>query len=113
MQPLLWGASVDRRTLLLHILSEIKGDIDLYRALFSKGNDLYILEQFLSMSLEKTERVLVEQGRRTPGIQSRWSSHYGSYGCMGVIQCWIEDGLSQAPEEVADFIVGILTKTMA
>lgn len=31
---------------------------------------------------------------------------------MGAIQYWVADGLRQPPEEVADYIVDILTKTM-
>lgn len=105
--------STDLRTILIHILSEIQKDIDLYRVLFSKRNDLHILEQYLAMSLEKTESVLKEQVLNMSDIQARWASHYGGYGCMGVIQCWIGDGLRQPPEEVADYIVNILTKTMS
>ena len=64
------------------------------------------------MSLEKTESMLKERFLNVSDMQARWASLYGGYGCMGVIQCWIEDGLRQPPEEVADFIVDTLTKTM-
>lgn len=104
--------TTDLRTILIHILSEIQKDIDLYRVLFSKHNDLHFLEHFLAMSLEKTESVLKEQVLNVSDIHGRWSSHYSGYGCMGVIQCWIGDGLRESPEEVSDFIVKLLTKTM-
>lgn len=77
-----------------------------------RANKFHILEQYLAMSLEKTESMLKERFLNVSDMQARWASHYGGYGCMGVIQCWIEDGLRQPPEEVADFIVDTLTKTM-
>lgn len=104
--------TTDLQTILVCVLSAIKKDIDLYRVLFSKCNDFHILEQFLTMSLEKTEHMVKGQMLNVSSMQGRWSSYYGAYGCLGVIRCWIEDGLTQSPEEVADYIVGILTKTM-
>lgn len=104
--------STDLRVILVHILREIQKDIDLYRVLFLRRNDVHILEQYLAMSLEKTENILKERALQGSDIQARWASRYGGYGCMGVIQCWIGDGMRQSPEEVADFIVESLTKTM-
>lgn len=104
--------STDLKTILVHILSEIQKDIDLYRVLFLKQNDFHILEQYLAMCLEKTENLLKKNVLNVSDIQCRWASHYGACGTMGVIQCWIGDGLRQPPEEVADYIVYILTKTM-
>lgn len=104
--------STDLRVILVHILREIKKDIDLYRVLFLRRNDVHILEQYLAISQEKTENILKERALQGSDIQARWASRYGGYGCMGVIQCWIGDGMRRSPEEVADFIVESLTKTM-
>ncbi len=100
------------RTIFLHVLYDIRKDIDLYSVLFSRHSGSPILEQYCAMSLRKAENVLREQSSGTSDIQNRWASHYVTYGYMGIIQCWIEDGLRQTPEEVADCASSLLAKSL-
>lgn len=103
--------TTDIQTILTRMLESIKENIDLFNALFSVHGGSHILEQTFSICMEKAETKFKKELLSAPQGQKKWECHFLAYGCIGVIQCWIKDGLVQPPKEVAAYIADVLEKS--
>lgn len=103
--------STDIEVLLTGMFQVIQDNIELFNALFSVHGGSHILEQIFSVCLEKAGTKLKTDLLTDPKDQKKWECHFLAYGCIGVVQCWIKDGLTQPPKEVAAYIAEVLKKT--
>lgn len=104
--------STDIEVILTHLFRSVKEDNDLFHALFSAngGCDSHSLEQLFSMGLNKGKLTFEHRLLENPSEAEKWKIHFLAYGSIGVIQCWIREGMKQPPEEVAKYIADILKK---
>lgn len=84
---------------------EMKENFDLYALISSPNFESSVLERCLAITMEKMdselkERFLVEN---SINYKKRWDSYFALYGCRGVIDCWIREGMQESPEELTHY----------
>lgn len=102
--------STDIETILTQMLLTIQNNIALFHVLFSEniGNGNHALEQIFALSLKKGETKFKNEALSNPTGQAKWKYHFLAYGCIGVIQSWIKDGMVEPAAEVSAYIAAIL-----
>lgn len=82
---------------------DMRDNAELYVLISSPNFESKVLEQVISIILEKTDfesrqylALADEQDYRR-----KWNCYLIIYGCIGVIQCWIDGGMRETPEKLA------------
>lgn len=95
---------------LTEILQSIKNNSDFFGTFFSENGESHALELIFSSCIDKAENKFKSKILNITNTQEKWECNYLAYGCIGVIRCWIKDGMKEPPLEVAKFITTILKK---
>lgn len=84
---------------------DMKDNAELYRLISSPNFESNALEQAISMILDIPDsRLKKTMTLGSPkDYQKKWDCYYVVYGCLGIIECWMKDGMKETPEELAAY----------
>lgn len=84
---------------------EMKENAELYALIASPNFESDVLDLCIAMSMEKMDTETKKYFTVKDGMdyQRRWDCCFGIYGCRGVVECWIRDGMKESPEQLADY----------
>ncbi|MHC1772202.1 MAG: TetR/AcrR family transcriptional regulator [Flexilinea sp.] len=91
-------------SLLLEIFQAITENGDLCKILFSEFGDKVFLKRIMYIA---HDRCLTEWSAMAPGVaisQLEMAYTFTANGCVGIIESWIQGGLTENPQEIAHFI---------
>lgn len=86
----------------------MRKDPRLYRTLCSPNFESDIMGQMLSVVLEATDeetRKYYDTDKDNDYIR-RWDVHYVIKGCLGAMECWVQEGMKEEPMALAEFFAG-------
>ena len=96
-------------------LRDMRNNAELYRLISSPNFESNALELALSMILEnadsETKKRLALDSQKD--FYQKWDCYYLIYGCLGIIECWVKDGMREAPEELARYYTDNLHRHIA
>lgn len=85
----------------------MRKDKDLYHAITSPNFESNIMERMLGSVLEKTnEETKKYYSSAVSESERRWDFHYVIKGCLGALECWVDEGMREEPSEIARFCAG-------
>lgn len=90
------------RALMLRQLEGMKANADLYALISSPNFESNVLEISVAMVLEsavKRTKASVDSA----GPKDYWDCYFLVHGILGVIDCWLKNGMRESPEEIADY----------
>ncbi|MCH4191126.1 MAG: TetR/AcrR family transcriptional regulator [Butyrivibrio sp.] len=89
--------------LLTQQFQDMRENAELYMLISSPNFESRVLEISLSMTLDKadTETKKYLSLAKDTDYRRRWDCYYTIYGCLGVIECWLKDGMQEAPHDLA------------
>lgn len=97
--------TTDMQDALTHQFQEMQQHADLYTMISSPNFESDVLKSIVSTILDKAvfeaERKLSSDNAKQH--QKMWNCYYVIYGCLGVIECWIQEGMKEAPEVLAAY----------
>lgn len=99
------------RDILIAQLKDFQADRDLYSMMLSPNFGSTVIQQSYALCIDRAESQLRELLLSNPQGQQKWDCYYTVCGAVGVIECWVRDGMSQPPEEVVDYILGHIFAT--
>lgn len=106
VEALLNEAPTDRlEDALAQGLSKMREQKELYMLIVSPNFESGVLETVMELILQKAGAEVDKfLAARIPDAHTRaWYGHFIAYGCAGIVQCWMKDGMEQEPEEVAAY----------
>lgn len=98
-------APADLESHFIALLNDIKVTHRKYQVLFSENGDQGFLLRFVALSYERAVRELDQDLPSADEMNDEWRFSFLMQGCSGVISTWIDNGMVEAPEEVAAFLV--------
>lgn len=95
------------------ILGSIKEDGTLYRTLFSENGDPHFPNIIFSSCYEKYVAINKEKRfQNFSTVEQRWLFYFIAQGCSGILSQWMESGMAEPIEEVADFTDKLIQNTI-
>lgn len=96
----------------VRILEKMKEDGALYIALFSGNGDTRFPMKIFKMCYREFEGTIQRKFPQLTQTQRAWIYVYTAQGSSGILNYWISDGMTEAPEAVAGFIERLITNTL-
>lgn len=100
------------RNTLLRILEKIKGDGELYIALFSEYGDTSFPMKIFRRCYNESEEEIHKKYPEMTEVQRVWLYSYIAQGCSGILNYWISHGLKESAKEVSEFISHLISSTV-
>jgi hypothetical protein len=91
---------------MIFVFEFVRENADMCQILFSHDGDNAFLNKFKDAILEAQPPVM----NHLTGIESRYFMPFAISGCIGAIQQWFEDDMNVPPEEIAVFVIELITK---
>lgn len=86
------------------ILSSVKAEGELYQTLFSENGDRHFPAHIFSFCYKKYSSTETNrQFQNLKPFEKRWLFYFIAQGCSGILSQWIENGMLELINEVADF----------
>lgn len=85
------------------IMESIRADGERYRTLFSENGDSKFPGRIFALHYEHIARDIRDQFPQLSPEQREWLYYFTAQGCCGILERWIENGMRERVEEVADF----------
>ena len=105
----------DLENVLEQTLCHIRDHAEMYLLVFSPNFESQTIDEAVSLILEKTnaeiKRFLSESG--APDYHQKWYSYFVVYGCFGMIRCWLQDGMTESPKDLAEYYAFRIRKSFA
>ena len=95
----------DMKEILTQQFQDMQENAGLYALISSPNFESKVLEMAISMILEKADeetRKYLFSGSEQD-YQRTWDCYFVVYGCLGVIEYWIKNGMREAPERLAAY----------
>ena len=99
------GSLTNIRDILIAQLQDFLSAKELYSMMTSDNFESTIIQQSYALCISKAESALKEVILSNPQGKEKWDCYYTVHGAIGVMECWIKDGMIQPPEEVADYML--------
>ena len=107
-------AQVDLRSLLRQQFQDMREHAGLYGLIISPNFESNVLSLMMAMILEKaneeTRKNLLRCAEQE--FKQKWDCYFVIYGCNGVIECWLKDGMREEPQALADYYLECLGKCL-
>lgn len=100
-----------RKTLVL-ILDKMKQNGALYSTLFSSNGDPGFPLKIFQTCYAETVSYIKEQYPNLNEVHQAWVYVYAAQGSSGILSYWINDGMIEPPEQVADMIETLIVNTL-
>lgn len=91
-------------TNLKRMLDKIYNEIDTYSAIFSDNGDSKFSNKIFEVFYESVSKDLDAKFPKMPKEKQEWLYYFLSYGCSGILKCWIKDGKKKHTDELANYI---------
>lgn len=96
----------DTEVLLTELFEYIKANFEMFRVVYTHRGNLF--KEIFALYLEKAESRLKDAISQNPVGSQKWEYYLLIYGCNGIINCWINDGMEQSPKELASYIANLI-----
>jgi len=93
------------------IMVSIKADGEIYQTLFSENGDPHFPNKIFNLCYKYAVNTDKQFRKYSPAEQS-WIYFYIAQGCSGIINHWIEQGMKEPINEVADFADRLIHNTI-
>ncbi len=97
---------------LIRILEKMKEHCSLYVTLFSNHGDISFPIKIFRICYGEFESYIHKKYPNLSETQREWIYTYAAQGSSGILNCWISDGLKEAPADVAKFIEQLISSTL-
>lgn len=101
------------KEVLSQALETIRNNLDFYLAVFLQKNtsDLvkFLLEDYFKELNEESDISLSEVSEEN----REYILHYVSWGCAGIINCWVKNGMKDSNDTVAELIEKLIENAIA
>lgn len=102
----------DLREILTQQFTDMRENAELYNFISSPNFESNVLEMSIAMILDKadteTQKYLSLDADKD--YKRKWNCYFVIYGCLGVIECWLKDGMKERPEKLADYYMDRLNQ---
>ena len=88
----------------------MKDNENFYTALFSENGDPGFTTKIFQMCYKEQEENLKKYFPDYTKTQRAWLYVYAAQGSSGILNYWIQDEMTESPEEVVGFLEDILEK---
>lgn len=97
---------------LIEALEKIKKNKDVYLTLLLSvsGND--IISNTFSSYYDKMLQESVTYLKNISQEKRIWLVHYLSFGSSGILLCWVNNGMQESSEKIADIIIEFVSGTL-
>ena len=102
----------DVRKTLVVILEKMKQNGALYSTLFSTNGDPGFPLKIFQTCYAETASYIKEQYPNLDEVHQAWIYVYAAQGSSGILSYWINDGMAEPPEQVADMIETLIVNTL-
>ena len=95
------------------ILVSIKAEGELYQTLFSENGDPHFPARIFASCYKKY--ISIENNKQFQELNSsekKWLFYFIAQGCSGILSQWIENGMKEPINEVADFADNLIKSTL-
>lgn len=95
------------------ILVSIKAERELYKTLFSENGDPHFPSRIFASCYKKYASV--EDDKRFQQLkpsEQKFFFCFVAQGCSGILSQWLEDGMTEPVDEVADFADKLVQSTL-
>lgn len=89
---------------LLVILNALKRNVEMYTSLISVNEDSTFIKRVLLESSKIKQSSMEELLPNMSQTYQEWFYHFMSHGFISILTSWIQNGMKEDPEEVAQFI---------
>ena len=102
------------KEILIQQFRDMHDSAELYALISSPNFESKVLEQAISIILEKTDFESKQYLSLTDeqDYRRKWDCYLVVYGCIGVIQCWINDGMREEPEKLAVYYMNCVQNNL-
>lgn len=109
------GQSIHKgfRETFTYILVSIKAEGELYKTLFSENGDPHFPSRIFASCYKKYASV--EDDKRFQQLkpsEQKFFFYFVAQGCSGILSQWLEDGMTEPVDEVADFADKLVQSTL-
>ena len=107
-------AQADLRSLRCQQFRDMREHAELYGSIPSPNFESSVLSIMMAMILEKADEETRKNLLRCAEqeVKRRWDCYFVIYGCNGVIECWLKDGMREEPQALADYYLECLGKCL-
>lgn len=111
-QNVISSAPQNFREIFMLILVSIRANGDAYQTLFSENGDHHFPNKVFSVCYKSIASSTKKQFPHLSDCEQELAYYYIAYGCSGVIDRWISNGLETPIEEVATFAETLVLSTL-
>ncbi len=108
-----WAATEDPELVAAEVLRLIRDDRERYACLGSHNGDAELNSKLFRMIYEVFYPVLAERHPSLSESKQQMLYFYLSQGSGGILLWWIQNGMREPPEEIADYIMTLAWRTLA
>lgn len=99
------------REIFIYIMANIQADGERYLALFSENGDNKFPSRIFTLYYEHIANDLGKQFPALSPAQQEWLYYFAAQGCCGILERWIQNGMRERAEDVADFAEKLIAST--
>lgn len=103
-------AEQDSRSALQKMLAKIKENKEIYCLLCSDNGDRYLTEKIIAVCYKQTDLNMQRLYPNLMRTQREWIYRFIAKGCSGILEVWINNGIKEPSEQVADFMLKLIDR---
>jgi len=85
------------------VLEDLKENVNIYSVLFSKNGDLAFRERIFALCYQENMAYINDSFPTLSDINKEWLYDFMLEGSNGIINNWINGGMSESIDEIVDF----------
>lgn len=99
------GESIQRgfKETLSLIMVSIKANGELYQTLFSENGDRYFPNRIFDLCYKNASMDTDKKFQKLSSVQQKWLYYFIAQGCSGILEQWINTGMTEPIDEVVAF----------
>lgn len=97
---------------MIKMLKKMKENGNLYITLFSGNGDSSFSTKVFRICYGEFAEYIAKQYPKLTKVQHTWIYVYTAQGSSGILNYWINDGMTESPEQVAQFIEQLISNTL-
>ncbi len=94
------------------ILKEMRLNGKTYSAMFSNNGDTSFPSRIFLICYEEIAESMDTQFKKLPKEKREWLYLFIAHGSSGILDCWLENGMTEPEEEIAEFIDRLIENTL-
>lgn len=97
---------------LIKMLEKMKENGNIYITLFSENGDSSFSTKVFRICYGEFAAYIAKQYPKLTMVQHAWIYVYTAQGSSGILNYWINDGMTESPKQVAQFIDQLISNTL-